>query len=59
MHCWSQLTYAEVKAEGGGANTTQRVPWEKSLSQDEVNRLINTSFINNEGWIENQPIVLL
>ena len=58
MHYRSQLTYAEVGCEGDGANTTQRVPWEKSLSQDEVNNLIDTSFIDKEGWIGNQPIIL-
>ncbi|CBI29271.3 unnamed protein product, partial [Vitis vinifera] len=52
----NQLTYAEVDCRGDGANTSQRVSWEKTLSPSELKSLISTSFIDNEGWLANQPL---
>ncbi|RVW29247.1 putative pectinesterase 29 [Vitis vinifera] len=52
----NQLTYAEVGCRGDGANTSQRVSWEKTLSPSELKSLISTSFIDNEGWLANQPL---
>ncbi|KAL5196856.1 hypothetical protein ABZP36_000368 [Zizania latifolia] len=51
----SSITFAEVGCEGPGANKAGRVPWEKNLSDEQVQSFVDLSFIDKEGWISNQP----
>lgn len=53
--CRNDLTYAEVGCTGPGADTSRRVPWEKKLNNEELQRLIGPSFFNGDGWVEKQP----
>ncbi|GAV67675.1 Pectinesterase domain-containing protein [Cephalotus follicularis] len=50
------LVFAEQGNYGPGADTSQRVSWEKQLSMDEVNHLSSMNYIDSEGWLANQPI---
>ncbi|KAK8467177.1 hypothetical protein PHAVU_008G271500 [Phaseolus vulgaris] len=49
------LTYAEVDCEGPGADTSKRVSWLKKLNNSEMKAFSLTSFINNDGWVDNLP----
>ncbi|RWR94323.1 pectinesterase QRT1-like protein [Cinnamomum micranthum f. kanehirae] len=51
----SNLIFAESDCSGPGSDTSKRVPWEKKLSAEELNTLTSRSFIDAEGWIEEQP----
>ncbi|KAK9293102.1 hypothetical protein L1049_021087 [Liquidambar formosana] len=51
----NDLTYAEEDCTGPGADTSRRVPWEKKLNNEELQRLIGPSFFNGDGWVEKQP----
>lgn len=50
-----QLTFAEDSCFGSGSSTSRRVSWEKKLSEESVKQLTSLSFIDNDGWLENQP----
>ncbi|KAL6841860.1 hypothetical protein ACP4OV_028372 [Aristida adscensionis] len=50
----SQVTFAEYECGGPGANTSRRVPWEKKLTKDEVQRFVDMSFID-DGWLPRSP----
>ncbi|KAJ4849853.1 hypothetical protein Tsubulata_014618 [Turnera subulata] len=56
---WNQkdeklITYAEVNCTG--YDKSKRVKWEKELSPQELDSLINVNnFINKDGWLEKQP----
>ena len=51
-----QITYAEVECTGEGADTSKRVPWLKDLEgTQELKDLLSSSFIDKDGWIENEP----
>ncbi|KAF5464992.1 hypothetical protein F2P56_015027 [Juglans regia] len=50
-----KLTYDEHGCFGPGADTSQRVSWSNKLSQTDLNKFINISFIDNEGWLNDQP----
>ncbi|CAM0907109.1 unnamed protein product [Alopecurus aequalis] len=50
----SQVTFAEIGCAGPGSNIAGRVPWEKHLSYEEVQRFVDIRFIN-DGWLSNQP----
>ncbi|KAL6146492.1 hypothetical protein ACLB2K_057171 [Fragaria x ananassa] len=50
------ITFSEANCSGPGANMSYRVKWEKQLSHQELMHLTNTTdFINQEGWIDEQP----
>ncbi|CAI9776967.1 unnamed protein product [Fraxinus pennsylvanica] len=49
-----QLTFAEYKCRGVGANTAGRVKWANKLNVDELTRLTSMSFIDEEGWMSRQ-----
>ncbi|KAJ8623410.1 hypothetical protein MRB53_031939 [Persea americana] len=51
----SNLTFAESDCSGPGSDTSKRVPWERKLSAEESNTLTSRSFIDAEGWVEQQP----
>ncbi|RVW20721.1 putative pectinesterase 55 [Vitis vinifera] len=51
----NQLSYSEVNCTGPGATQAGRVSWMKNLSPNELGGLVNMSFIDQEGWLENQP----
>ncbi|CAN4090907.1 unnamed protein product [Withania somnifera] len=55
----NQLTFSEEECGGEGADTSKRVEWEKRLSQNAVESLTDLSFINNDNWVDGQPLVLL
>jgi len=54
-HYRNGLTYAEVDCEGPGADTSKRVSWLKKLNNSEMEAFSLTSFINNDGWVDNLP----
>ncbi|XP_077212785.1 putative pectinesterase 66 [Tasmannia lanceolata] len=49
------ITFAENGCTGPGSNLSGRVTWEKSLTKAELDQLTSMSFINSDGWIEQQP----
>ncbi|XP_030459728.1 putative pectinesterase 10 [Syzygium oleosum] len=50
------ITFAENKCNGPGADMSTRVKWQKTLSSEEVDRLIDAkTFINQDGWLQKQP----
>ncbi|KAL9674061.1 hypothetical protein QQ045_030328 [Rhodiola kirilowii] len=51
-----KITFVEDKCSGPGANTSKRVPWEKKLSAQEIQKLTSLNFINADKWIHAQPI---
>ncbi|KAE9593773.1 putative pectinesterase [Lupinus albus] len=53
------ITFVEVGCRGAGSNMSGRVPWINKLSDYEINRLLDLSFIDNEGWTSNFPIPIL
>ncbi|XP_023548294.1 probable pectinesterase 29 [Cucurbita pepo subsp. pepo] len=50
-----QLTYAEYGCYGPGSDMSHRVKWEKKLDLDEIQQLTDMSFIDTEGWMQDQP----
>lgn len=50
-----QITFAEYGNHGPGSDTSRRVNWEKKLNVDMVNKLTSLSYIDNDGWLQNQP----
>ncbi|KAL4027970.1 hypothetical protein IC575_011160 [Cucumis melo] len=51
----NQLTYAENDCYGPGSDISRRVSWEKKLSPKDIRKLTSMSFIDVEGWIQDQP----
>ncbi|XP_056683214.1 probable pectinesterase 55 [Spinacia oleracea] len=50
------ITYAEVNCKGPGANTSNRVPWEKKLDASQVEQYTTQAFVDHDGWIAKQPL---
>lgn len=50
-----QLTYAEEGCFGPGSDSSRRVSWETKLNEETVKQLTSSSFIDDEGWLNNQP----
>lgn len=56
LFCRDSITFAEVGCRGPGADTSKRVKWEKNLSSEDLNKLIDANnFINQDGWLQQQP----
>ncbi|CAI0380327.1 unnamed protein product [Linum tenue] len=49
------VIYAEYGNFGPGADTSNRVSWEKKLSVDVWEKMTSMSFINEDGWLQRQP----
>ncbi|KAF8019353.1 hypothetical protein BT93_G0123 [Corymbia citriodora subsp. variegata] len=50
------ITYAESRCTGPGADMSERVKWEKTLSSAELDKLTNVNaFVNQDGWLQKQP----
>ncbi|XP_077219007.1 putative pectinesterase 29 [Tasmannia lanceolata] len=49
------ITFAENGCTGKGSNLSGRVKWEKKLTATELSQLTSLSFIDPDGWIEQQP----
>ncbi|KAK2987224.1 hypothetical protein RJ640_022256 [Escallonia rubra] len=54
-----QITFAEDGCYGPGSDTSKRVPWVKKLSEETVQSLTSVAFIDNEGWLNSQPLKIL
>ncbi|XVE81374.1 hypothetical protein DITRI_Ditri15bG0058400 [Diplodiscus trichospermus] len=52
----NQLTFAEYGNYGPGSDTSRRVSWVKKLDVKTVEKMISISFIDNEGWLQSQPV---
>ncbi|XP_043710317.1 putative pectinesterase 52 [Telopea speciosissima] len=56
---WNQheenLEYAEVNCHGPGSNLSKRVRWLKKLGEQVVQKFTNISYIDQDGWLANQP----
>ncbi|XP_010938764.1 probable pectinesterase 29 [Elaeis guineensis] len=48
-------TFAEDSCSGPGSDTTHRVKWEKKLSPQQLENFISIQFIDQEGWLSQQP----
>ncbi|CAL0302379.1 unnamed protein product [Lupinus luteus] len=53
------ITFVEVGCRGPGSNMSGRVSWINKLSDSEINKLLDLSFIDNEGWTSNFPIKII
>ncbi|KAF8042511.1 hypothetical protein BT93_A0981 [Corymbia citriodora subsp. variegata] len=51
----NDITYDEVECTGEGANESGRVQWMKNLPSQEVEYLLSNNFVNQDGWLDNQP----
>ncbi|KMZ60652.1 pectin methylesterase, family CE8 [Zostera marina] len=51
----SNLEYYEYDCTGPGSSLGSRVNWLKSLSSNDIELYSEYSFIDNEGWINDQP----
>ncbi|KAK3418726.1 hypothetical protein EUGRSUZ_H03297, partial [Eucalyptus grandis] len=50
------ITFVENKCTGAGADRSERIKWEKTLSSEELDKLTDTNtFINQDGWLQKQP----
>ncbi|KAM3335637.1 hypothetical protein ACQJBY_029871 [Aegilops geniculata] len=50
----NDVLFAEVGCIGPGSDMARRVPWEKHLSEAEVEKFVDMSFID-DGWLSKQP----
>uniref|UniRef100_A0A0D9V020 Pectinesterase n=1 Tax=Leersia perrieri TaxID=77586 RepID=A0A0D9V020_9ORYZ len=49
------LEMVEEGCTGPGANRTGRVAWEKTLSDAELGKLVDISYVSHDGWLAVQP----
>lgn len=54
-NCREQLTFAEANCIGAGADISQRVPWIKTLNQNEVDSFTSLTYIDGDGWMAKLP----
>lgn len=54
MNC-STVYYGEYKNYGPGANTSKRVAWSKSLSNDEAAAFLTKDVIGEKNWLRPAP----
>ncbi|KAJ6925723.1 hypothetical protein NC651_010213 [Populus alba x Populus x berolinensis] len=50
------ITYVEANCKGPGANTLNRVKWEKKLTKQQLNGFSKSSFIDQDGWLAKLPL---
>ena len=50
----NDVLFAEVGCTGPGSNMARRVLWAKHLTEAEVEKFVNMSFID-DGWLSKQP----
>ena len=51
----NKITFVEKRNKGPGANKSKRVKWMKYMTEEEVNKFTDISYIDNEGWLNNIP----
>ncbi|KMZ57958.1 pectin methylesterase, family CE8 [Zostera marina] len=51
----SNLEYSEYDCSGPGSSLSSRVNWMKTLSSKEIELYSGNLFIDNQGWINDQP----
>ena len=44
----------EAGCTGQGSNRTERVPWTKALSDGELAKFVDLSYISGDGWLDAQ-----
>ncbi|CAL9076101.1 unnamed protein product [Musa textilis] len=49
------ITYAESECIGPGSDHSRRVEWERKLSDVELRYFIHMTYIDREGWLNEQP----
>ncbi|XXG57466.1 hypothetical protein AAC387_Pa03g4610 [Persea americana] len=60
-HAWNYgntvatISYSEQGCRGEGSDMSRRVAWEKKLNHSELTQLTSQSFIDCEGWLQQQP----
>lgn len=47
----SEVLFGEYNCTGKGADRTGRVPWSKSLTQDEAKPFLGMEFISGDQWL--------
>ncbi|CAL0311158.1 unnamed protein product [Lupinus luteus] len=52
----ANITFVEEGCTGPGSNLKGRVPWINKLQKSEINKFLDISFIDNDGWIANLPV---
>jgi len=56
MFSRDNITYMEANCKGPGANTLNRVKWEKKLTIQQLSRFSKSSFIDQDGWLTKLPL---
>jgi pectinesterase len=56
--CRSNFTFVEEGNRGPRADKSKRVKWMKHLSGHELDKFLNISYIDEEGWISELPKTL-
>lgn len=56
VKCRDKITFSQDECTGAGADTNERVSWEKKLSKKEIQELTSLDYINSDKWIDAQPI---
>ncbi|KAL5070949.1 hypothetical protein RYX36_021836 [Vicia faba] len=51
-----RIQFSEYLNYGDGSITKYRVKWTKNLDMQTINTMASLSFINNDGWLQNQPL---
>ncbi|KAL6850026.1 hypothetical protein ACP4OV_020653 [Aristida adscensionis] len=49
------LMMVEAECTGPGSNRTGRVPWAKTMRDDELAKFVDRSYVSADGWLDAQP----
>lgn len=49
-----EVFYGQYQCYGPGSDTSQRVWWSKSLSDDQAKPFLTDSFVNAHTWLEDE-----